>query len=541
VTRYQTTLGVFLVGAALLWGAPLRNETQPAAAASTAAASVRDLARIRSLSVAPGNRVIIGTDGAGAYITRDDGRSWMISSIGLDDPQLTYTTFSPTFGKDETVFATSSGHFQRSLNRGHFWQSTALHAPSWALGFRHSYAPRFVGLGRFAPEALVPSTITPSPRFDEDQTLFLGTKRHGVYRSLDGGENLKQVWDAGGAAIVVLEVSPDYAGDKTLFGCLAARGVWRSVDGGANWSSVNRGLPIPAASAPEATATETRTTVLAAIDQLAISPEYSADRTVFAAGGAGLFHSVNRGDDWVPLGDDVLPQGSPIRALAVSPNYKRDSTFLVSTQLKARSPEAPAAPAGNSGSRLFRSRDGGASFERVATPRLPSDEVLHTIRFAATYPESEKIYAASDQAILVGVRRGRRWIPIARPVRVEDTTPNVVYSGAWTKVPRSLKTSAGSVHTSGEGLAEVTFEFVGTGVTWVGSAGPDQGIAKVFLDDEHKKDVDQFAPAFRGVATSYTISGLPRATHSIRIVVLEDKIQSSAGVRIEIDAFDVDL
>ena len=494
--------------------------------------SIAALASIRSLSVATGNRVIIGTAGAGAYVTRDDGRSWMISSIGLESPRLGETLFSPTFAKDDTVFATNAGYLQRSLNRGHFWQPTALSAPHWARALSHSYAPRFVGLGRFhKKEPVAPTTIAPSPRFAEDHTLFVGTRLHGVYRSLDGGESLLQVW-AAGDPISALVVSPSYPADKTLFSVVENRGVFRSGDAGATWTLLDRGLPATGGNSPQP------------IARLLFSPEYASDKTVFAAGRAGLFRTTNRGDEWVALGDALLSIGTPITAAAVSPNYAKDSTLLINALPHGgaeHGTEHGAEQSGGGASRLYRSRDGGDSFARIALPRLPQGEVIHTLQFAAGYPASQKLYAASDNAILVGVRRGRRWIPIARPVRVEDTTPSVVYDGTWRRVARHEKTSAGSVHTSGEGLAEVTCNFVGTGVTWVGSNGPDQGVAKVYLDDEFQTDVDQFAPEFRGVATSYSISGLPRGRHSLRIVVLEDKNPSSLGARVEIDAFDLEL
>jgi hypothetical protein len=84
-----------------------------------------------------------------------------------------------------------------------------------------------------------------------------------------------------------------------------------------------------------------------------------------------------------------------------------------------------------------------------------------------------------------------------------------------------------------------SLDFVGTGVSWIGTQSPDQGVARVYVDGSHVGDADQFGEAREYMVTSYTIANLTHGAHTISIEVTGTKNPQSTGYRIQIDAFDV--
>lgn len=142
----------------------------------------------------------------------------------------------------------------------------------------------------------VASTLAVSPDFANDGTLVVRvqlTNRMLLARSTDGGDS----WELIGAPMMVhgvkqLAFSPDYAVDRTLFAATDGGGVWRSLDGGDTWHDVSVGL-----------------TSLRA-QELGFSPQFATDDTLLVATVAGVFRSTDRGDTWtsasVGLVDPVL-------------------------------------------------------------------------------------------------------------------------------------------------------------------------------------------------------------------------------------------
>lgn len=98
--------------------------------------------------------------------------------------------------------------------------------------------------------------------------------------------------------VTSLVVSPDYAHDGIVLAGTAEDGVFRSTDRGERWTPWNIGL------------------LDHHIIDLAISPMFTVDETVFAATETGVFLSVNGGRSWRP---SVLPfDEDPVQCLAVS-------------------------------------------------------------------------------------------------------------------------------------------------------------------------------------------------------------------------------
>lgn len=114
--------------------------------------------------------------------------------------------------------------------------------------------------------------IVPSPAFATDQTLFVVSGNHALYRSRDGGQQwvhlLQGLPDVADATVKVA-ISPAFAQDQTLFVGGYIRegrglGVLRSTDGGEHWQAHWQGL------------THLR------IYDLLLSPDYATDQRLLA-------------------------------------------------------------------------------------------------------------------------------------------------------------------------------------------------------------------------------------------------------------------
>ncbi|MFZ2519956.1 MAG: hypothetical protein WA089_14760, partial [Anaerolineae bacterium] len=176
-------------------------------------------------------------------------------------------------------------------------------------------------------------------------------------------------YDASQQPIAIGDVaaSPAYASDGTLFAA-GQSGVYQTTDRGTSWQVA---LPLPARG-DHAQATHVR-----------ISPGYATDGTVFATfvNGAtwvyGLVKSTDRGQTWT-----FDTSHGEMRALALSPAYLTDATLWTAR-----------------GDEVFKSTDGGAAwspyrlappgdsfdvFNLAVSPAFASDHTLFATGYGAT-------------------------------------------------------------------------------------------------------------------------------------------------------------
>jgi len=132
---------------------------------------------------------------------------------------------------------------------------------------------------------------------------------------------------------------------------------------------------------------------------------------------------------------------------------------------------------------------------------------------------------------------------------LQETDPNVVFSGAWTQ-DASAAWSGGGVATlpdppeggarfADAAGAKITLTFRGTSITWQGGHGPDGGIAAVQVDGGAVAQVDTFGPTQKFQEVMFAQAGLADATHTLTIQVTGQKNAASTGTKIVVDAFDV--
>lgn len=236
-----------------------------------------------------------------------------------------------------------------------------------------------------APDDAPIDALAASPSFAADHTLFAATTG-GIHRSSDAGQSWT-VLGAGPAGVISdttkIVPSPAYSTDHTLFLLTnivepPGRRVLRSTDNGASWQAVWEST---------------------AVQDLAVSPAYASDGTLFLAGAdfsqPQVYRSTDRGDTWLPTGGQ--PSDLDAYRLAISPNYAVDHTLFV----------AGYGP-------LQRSTDGGASWQRrgaagpnyslAISPRFAAD---HTVW--AMYREIEGSAMQPEAGVIRSTDGGNTW------------------------------------------------------------------------------------------------------------------------------------
>ncbi|MFY9586846.1 MAG: S8 family serine peptidase [Actinomycetota bacterium] len=108
--------------------------------------------------------------------------------------------------------------------------------------------------------------------------------------------------------------------------------------------------------------------------------------------------------------------------------------------------------------------------------------------------------------------------------------PSVLLS--WRSQSTSLASGGRALQDSSSG-ANVYYRFRGTGIDWRTLVGPDQGMAKVYIDGVYKGMVDNYATATKGYTRAFR--GLSNAVHEIRIVVAGTKRSASKNTTVGVD------
>jgi photosystem II stability/assembly factor-like uncharacterized protein len=190
--------------------------------------------RVRSLVLSPDyarDRVLYSGTVAGVYTSANGGTTWHATGPRMatqPEPRGTDTgalvAISPAYGRDGTVFAgTDSGLFV-TRDAGQSWTQ--------------------VTAGLLAASSQI-EAVAVSPDYQNDRTVLVSTREHGLLRSTDGGTSFLAIGaklfdanhlvaDFSNPTSAPIQFSPDFATDKTIFG-YAQTHVVRSTDGGDSW------------------------------------------------------------------------------------------------------------------------------------------------------------------------------------------------------------------------------------------------------------------------------------------------------------------
>lgn len=209
-----------------------------------------------------------------------------------------------------------------------------------------------------------------------DGTILAGTYfGAGLFYSKDRGENWIPIENApAGRQIQVLAVSPDFSTDKTVFAGGLGSGVYVSTDGGMSWKQTVVGL-------------ESYPSRL--VRAFGISPDYAEDGTAFIGTYDGLYVTTDRAAHWTLVGETFKKK--QVSAVAVSPDYARDHTLFAAVP----------------GEGIYRLTDEGRTWT-TATDGL-TDMRVNSILVSPAFADDQTLFAGTDGGLFKSSDGGSSW------------------------------------------------------------------------------------------------------------------------------------
>ena len=313
--------------------------------------------------------------------TTDGGTTWTKLPNGMDNIfPVTAIRVSPNFKLDHTVFVATFGNgFYQSSNQGNSWQpfNTGLvgkmvtklviagPGPDYVLfsslanGAFYRRSSTETAWHRILDQSFAVAVIAASPDFTDDGTVMVADASGNLRISSDGGFNWIALGNPAGAivydmvitpgttkeiylatskgvfhstdlghtftnksgnlpagAINNVAVSPNYATDRTVFSTSVTQAIFKSTDGGENWIFHSSGAKITNQAPP-----------LDEFKEIQVFNSLSGSQTVFLSAQNGLFISPDGGDTWTKK----QPREGLITGLAISPNFPGDQTVMVTS------------------------------------------------------------------------------------------------------------------------------------------------------------------------------------------------------------------
>ena len=342
-----------------------------------------------------------------------------------------------------------------------------------------------------------------SPNYATDRVLFAASQTgNGLFRSNDGGLHWIE-HNAGlpeSPTIRSIAVSPYHAEDQTLFIGMRDNGVYRSTDGGLSWN--------PSSSELENCSIET----------LAISPEFASDQTILAGTmNQGVFKSTDGGTTWNSLNLSI--PYVMVNAIHFSPQYLFDRTVVISVYQGG----------------LYKSCNDGESWTNISDGLLPN--LIRDISLSPDYSYDQTIFVGTYNGVYRSCDGGESWQKIQTVNRFENTQDVMDFRGNW-QIKHNKYLSGSTCHFAGSSGDTVTFHFVGSALRWVGTKGPNHGIAEIFLDSMLYRTVDLYDSSYKLSVPIVEIQGLTDDWHTVTIHVNGEKNELSSDTYVTVDAFD---
>ncbi len=231
-----------------------------------------------------------------------------------------------------------------------------------------------VGLTRLDVRAMVVS-----PHYANDRTLFAGVGGGAIFRSTNGGLSWTQVYDGAiDRDVFALTISPDFDSDGHVFAATDGMGVLVSVDGGQTWVIRNTGITDWV------------------VHDVEVSPAYAVDRTVFAVSWRAVYKSVDAGASWQVMSQDAFVGG---HLLAVSPTYAADRTLFLGMRTCDENPA------------FWKSTNGGTTWTSVGGN--PGWCALQSLALAPGSGASPTLVAGDEWAgIFISQNAGVNWTKV---------------------------------------------------------------------------------------------------------------------------------
>ena len=369
--------------------------------------------RVIAIAIHPEDYETIYVGGAqgGVWKSEDAGDSWTpltdkecslaMGSIAIDpvDPEIVYA-------------GTGEQHYQRDSYYGCGVLRTLDGGETWEqLGADPFVRKSETTNGAYIARVVVDRATAGSA----DSTTVLVASSFGLYRSTTSGTSWKQV--LGGRATDLLAHPSD---SSVFFAAVQGDGVYRSTDSGASWDEASTDMSLDGAKRINLAISLSDPDVLYA--------------TVETDDTEGLGLRMYRTDDGADTWEQVAASGAPCEYRCYYTN-----TLVVH-------PEDPETVIFGS-VRLYRSSDGGESFELLGRVPYVDDQllVLDTLR------DSDAIYLANDGGVHRSLDAGDTWTSLAsnlsviqfyRGIALHPSDPGVTLGG--TQDQGTLRSSPGS-------------------------------------------------------------------------------------------------
>lgn len=179
--------------------------------------------------------------------------------------------------------------------------------------------------------------------------------------------------------VFALAASPDFTADRTIFAARVS-GLYRSTDGGVTWQPTYGSLSLQSD---------------LVTPTVAVSPDFVQDRTVFAGVSGGIVCSYDAGHTWHVIA--LPPPPSLISCLAFSPTYADDGVAFLGTMEDG----------------VYRSADRGQNWVRWNFGLF--DLRVLALAVSPDFSRDETVFAGTDTGIYISKSGGRSWRPLSFP------------------------------------------------------------------------------------------------------------------------------
>jgi len=337
-------------------GAPAESAATDLNAGSACGLTNTDISSIAIAGSAGAGHLLAGAaSSAQVYFSPDGGRNWQQSTKEPTGGSNTGVLISPDFSTSGRAYAVTCGiesAFSYTTDSGTTWNQLSL------IDTRTSDIV----------------DLAPSPKYAEDNTLFLLTHRTGGCHSLWRSFTRGAIWERSYSSALAdadtldqIQLAPEYDNDNQVIfiaGTSGSAAVFRSTDNGQTFSCQKTSDP--------------STGNLFSINSWAV-----ADKdTLFIGsydGTNGLVYRTNNAGAW--YSNAALAGHQIVNSIALSPDFTGDGTILL----------------GNTNGWVYWSDDGGDSFEPLPADVTSPPLTGHiSVAFDPKYASNKTVYAASD-------------------------------------------------------------------------------------------------------------------------------------------------